>query len=89
MRMRVTDEGLVIPKAFLRDWDEVEIRRQDGGVMIAPVATIASSEDDDDVCPVIPDDDPIYDLGKDPVEDELTDAATNLDKYLYSDSERL
>ena len=82
IRMRVTPEGLLIPPALLAGWEEVEIRRQAGGVLIAPVAA-AESDDDDDTYPVIPDDDPIYDLGKDPIDMGITDASVNFDKYLY------
>ena len=85
MRMRVTDAGITIPKALLPGLDEVEIRRQDGGVLIAPIAAVESSEDDDDDdnYPVIADDDPIYNFGKNPIDIGLTDAAANHDKYLY------
>ncbi len=89
MRMRVTDEGLRIPKAFLRDLDEVEIRRQDGGLVIMPMAAEAPTDGAEDTYPIIPDDDPIYDLGKDPIDLGITDASVNFDKYLYGDSERL
>jgi len=85
MRMRVTDEGITVPKALLRELDEVEIRWQNGGVMIAPVAAVESGEDDDDDdnYPVIADDDPIYNFGKNPIDIGITDASVNLDKYIY------
>ncbi|MDQ2808231.1 MAG: AbrB/MazE/SpoVT family DNA-binding domain-containing protein [Chloroflexota bacterium] len=86
MRMRVTDEGLRIPKALLRELDEVEIRRQNDGVMIAPVRGADFNQEHS--FPTIADDDPIYELGKYPVEDDATDAAVNLDHYISMESER-
>ncbi|MDQ2808229.1 MAG: AbrB/MazE/SpoVT family DNA-binding domain-containing protein [Chloroflexota bacterium] len=83
MRTKVTAEGLMIPKALLRELDEVEIRRQDGGLVIMPVAAAASTDGAEDTYPIIPDDDPIYDLGKDPIDMGITDASINFDKYIY------
>jgi len=53
--------------------------------MIAPVAAVESGEDDDDDdnYPVIADDDPIYNFGKNPIDIGITDASVNLDKYIY------
>ncbi len=82
MRMHVTAAGLLIPKTLLGQLDEVEIRWQNGGVMIAPVAA-AEPDTDADTYPIIPDDDPIYDLGKDPIDMGITDASVNFDKYIY------
>jgi|GEM_PF-741143 len=88
MRVRVTDEGLLIPTALLRDLDEVEIRWHGDGVLITPVAANESSEneDNDENYPVIPDDDPIYNLGRDPIDIGITDASVNFDKYIYGDA---
>ena len=82
MRMRVTDEGLLIPPALLAGWEEVEVRRDTDMIVITPVA-VAKSGDADGTYPLLADDDPLYELGRYPVEDEATNAAVKLDKYLY------
>lgn len=82
MRMRVTTEGLRIPQSFLRDLAEVDIRWRDGGIVIMPVTATAATAAED-TYPIIPDDDPIYDLGKDPIDMGITDASVNFDKYIH------
>lgn len=67
MRSRVTEQGLLIPKAWLADVDEVDIRREDDRVVVVPVRGR----------------DPIFDLGKDPIEVDVDDASVNHDRYLY------
>jgi len=67
MRRRVTDQGLLIPKAWLADVDEVEILREEDRVVVVPVRGK----------------DPIFDLGKDPIEVDVDDASVNHDRYLY------
>ena len=84
MRLRVTPEGLLIPPALLDGWEEVEIQRQNGFMFITPALVIEDADDDDDEnYPIIADDDPIYNFGKNPIDIGLTDAAANHDKYLY------
>ena len=67
MRRRVTDQGLLIPKAWLADVDEVEILREEDRVVVVPVRGKH----------------PIFDLGKDPIEVDVDDASVNHDRYLY------
>jgi len=67
MRSRVTYQGLLIPKAWLADADEVEILREEDRVVVVPVRTK----------------DPIFELGKDPIEVDVDDASVNHDRYLY------
>jgi virulence-associated protein VagC len=70
MRIVVTEQGALIPKQFLEGVQVVEIRTQQGVLIILPIV----------------DDDPILQLGKDPVADSVTDASTQHDFYLYVNS---
>lgn len=67
MKTRVTEEGVLVPKEMLEGMDEVEIYRQDSMIVIVPAH----------------DEDPILELGKHPVRDDITDASEKLDSYLY------
>ena len=67
MKAKVTKEGLLIPKQMLSGFKEVEIRREDHQVVIIPFAK----------------DDPIFSLGKHPVECGLSDVSEHHDRYLY------
>ena len=67
MRTEVTDQGLVIPKRFLEGVTEVEIRKENGNILIVP----------------LPSKDPILQLGQDPVDDNVTDASVEHDRYIY------
>jgi hypothetical protein len=60
MRTEVTDEGVLIPKRFLEGVKEVEIRKEKDVILII----------------LLPAADPILDLGKNPVADDLTDASS-------------
>lgn len=66
MRTSVTDQGVVIPASLLRGAKEVEIRQENGHVLVIPVGTES-----------------IWSLFDDPVDDEITDASVNHDKYIY------
>ncbi|MFN8486625.1 MAG: hypothetical protein U0350_03475 [Caldilineaceae bacterium] len=66
MITEVTEIGLVIPKSFLTGIQRVEIRRENNLILIVPIAA----------------DDPIWELGQDPVDDEISDASINHDAYL-------
>jgi len=67
MIAKVSDEGLLIPKEMLRDCKEVELREEPGRIVVL----------------LDPNDDPIFNLGKNPITIDVDDASTNLDKYLY------
>jgi len=66
MKTEVTDQGLVIPKRFLEGIKEVEIRKENGNILIVP----------------IPPKDPILQLGQDPIDDDVTDASVEHDRYI-------
>lgn len=90
MRTKVTDEGVVIPKDLLNGITQVDIRKQNGVILVVPtgeedasgVSTQANFQNARSWAE-IPKDDPIFDFGKDPVTLDVTDASENLDRYLY------
>lgn len=67
MKAKVTDKGVVIPKKYLEGISEVEIKKENGFIMVIPIT----------------DDDPILELGKNPVVCGVSDASEDHDKYLY------
>lgn len=69
MRIPIPSTGLVIPKQWLGNADEAQVEQHDGVVTISPVLKSA--------------DDPLWQVGQDPIDDEITDASTNHDRYLY------
>jgi hypothetical protein len=68
MRIKVTKRGVIVPKKLLEGVDEVEVRKEHNVIIILPVRP----------------DDPILELGKYPIIDEIDDASINHDHYLYS-----
>jgi len=68
MKVKVTDQGVVIPKEFLEGVEEVEIRKEDHVIVVVPTIK----------------DDPILELGKYPVVCGAPDASEQHDRYLYS-----
>ena len=69
MTAKVTKDGLNIPKAWLGDAKEVEVRRERGAIVISLNAPGSEA-------------DPIFDLGKDPVEVDVIDASERHDHFL-------
>jgi hypothetical protein len=67
MRTKVTEHGVLIPKNLLEGIDEVEIRKERNVIVVVPVMA----------------DDPILDLGRQPVTVDVDDASANHDHYLY------
>ncbi len=67
MKAKVTEEGVLIPKKFLEGIEEVEIRKENGFVLVVPLV----------------DDDPILQLGSQPVDGDVEDASENHDRYIY------
>ena len=67
MKTKVSENGVLIPKDLLTGITEVDIRKQNGVIIVIPAGS----------------DDPIYDIGKEPVTCGVPDASENLDKYLY------
>lgn len=67
MRTKVSENGVLIPKDLLTGITEVDIRKQNGVILVIPAGK----------------DDPIFDIGKNPVVSGVSDGSKNLDKYLY------
>src|SRR2546430_82936 len=67
MKARVTSKGLNIPKRLLAKVSEVENRKKNGVIVVTPTGK----------------DDPIWNLGKEPVSSDITDASENHDRYIY------
>jgi hypothetical protein len=67
MRTKVTEQGLLVPKELLQGIDEVEIRKEQHVILIVPIQ----------------EEDPILQLGTQPIADEVTDASVNHDRYVY------
>jgi len=67
MRTQVTEQGIFIPKQMLEGVKEVEIRKEKSVIVIVPIS----------------EEDPILQFGKEPIEDVVTDASVNHDKYIY------
>jgi virulence-associated protein VagC len=66
IKTKVTDQGITIPKKFLKGIKEVEIRKENNMVLVVPVM-----------------DDPILQLGSNPIDDAVNDASENHDRYIY------
>ena len=68
MRIKVTENGVLIPKMWLEGIDEVDIQKAQNMIIVVPVQA----------------DDPILDLGKQPIRLDVEDASLNHDRYLYN-----
>ena len=67
MKIKVTEQGVVVPKELLEGIEEVEIFQEDGFIIIRPDFNS----------------DPILELGKNPIISGFTDASEHHDKYIY------
>ncbi|MGK7957115.1 MAG: hypothetical protein AB4063_17975 [Crocosphaera sp.] len=67
MKLKVTEQGVFIPKELLGDSQEVEVTKEDEKIIITAIKNKRS----------------IWDLGKNPVECDINDGAINHDIYLY------
>lgn len=82
LRLPVTDQGVTIPKIWLGNAVEVDMRSINGEIVVVPVASVRAPLE-----PYGPEDS-IWNIGKNPVDDEITDGSVNHDKYLYGDPHR-
>lgn len=68
MKLKVTDAGVVIPRDMLPDVEEVDVRMEDGVMILTPLQDAH---------------DPLWEMGSDPVSCGLPDASENHDRFLY------
>lgn len=80
MVAEVTAQGLLIPPALLGNASRVEILREQGRLVITPI----SDANDESLWS---EDDPIWQLGQNAVDDDIVDASENLDAYLYKSTD--
>ena len=93
MRARTTEQGVAIPKSFLPNVEEVDIRKRNGVIEVAPLAesTLFSlselAHDPTRKSKGIGEDAPfpLIELARNPIPVEITDASVNLDKYIYGE----
>jgi virulence-associated protein VagC len=73
MNIKITDAGLSLPKEeWFKGVEEVAVRREGARIVIVPLKGPIKAND------------PIWELSKNPISDDnVTDASTNLDNYLY------
>lgn len=74
MKLKVDQHGVTVPKHMLGDADEVDVREENGHIVLKP---ISQTENQDDLG-----EDPILSLGQDPIPCGATDASENHDQYL-------
>jgi virulence-associated protein VagC len=67
MKVKVSEKGVLIPRKFLKGVKEVEVRQQNGLIIIVPIGAKDS----------------IFDIGKNPVKSGVRDGSINHDKYIY------
>lgn len=67
MKLKVTEQGVLIPKEILGELQEVELIQEKGKIIITLVEPNSS----------------IWQLGTNPIECDVTDLAENHDTYLY------
>jgi virulence-associated protein VagC len=68
MKVKVTDSGVLIPREILPDVDELDVRVEGDSVLLTPARDV---------------NDPIWEMGKDPVTCGIPDGSVNHDRYLY------
>ena len=67
MKVKVTQRGVTIPRRMLGDAIEVEVRAEEGRVVLTPVLEA----------------DPILGLGNEPITTRAPDGAQHHDRHLY------
>ena len=91
MNAKVTENGILIPKQWLEYVEEVEIRKENEIILVIPVKCHLekvhkplSHPTKQPIKPAYKEtDDPIFNLGKHPIDNDLSDVSINHDKYIY------
>jgi len=68
MRLKVTDSGVVVPREMFPDVEEVDVRVEGRLVILTPLRD---------------QNDPLWQMGNDPVSCALPDASQSHDRYIY------
>lgn len=68
MKLKVTDSGVVIPREMFPGVEEVDVRTEGGLIVLTPLRDA---------------NDPIWEMGGDPVTVGLPEAPEDHDRYLY------
>lgn len=68
MKATVSKEGVLVPKEMLGGAKEVDIRKEQDRIVLTPIKQRI---------------DPIFKLGKNPVDTGISDGAVHHDQYLY------
>ena len=68
MKAKIKENGLLIPMKFLQGVTEVEIKKEEGKIVVLPTKVK---------------DDSLWGLGSNPGHSGLKDASVNHDKYIY------
>lgn len=74
MIMKVTRDGVTIPRRLLGEATEVDVRQENDRVVLVPVVEEHSPQEDS-----------LYELGSDPADFGATDGSIHHDRYLYED----
>lgn len=79
-RLPVTDQGVTIPKIWFGDATQVELRKDQGAVVVQPLDVVP--EPPPTVGPVPPDD-PLWRLCSIPIDLDVQDVSADIDRFLY------
>ena len=70
IKIKVTEQGVLIPRKFLKGIEEVEIKKENNMIVVTPTSQT----------------DPILELGQHPIMCGVSDASEEHDRYLYGGS---
>jgi len=80
MKLTVGRHGVTVPKHMLGDAEEVDVRYENGRIVLEPISQSDKQPQADDQT-----EDPILGLGQDPVSCGASDASEHHDQYLYGE----
>lgn len=78
MKLTVGRHGVTVPKHMLGDGEEVDVRDENGRIVLEPISQSDEPFQADDQT-----EDSILGLGEDPVSCGASDASEHHDRYLY------
>jgi hypothetical protein len=83
-RLPVTDQGVTIPKVWFGDATQVELRRDQGAVVVQPVDATMNRPTPTGPAPP---DDPLWRLCSIAIDLDVPDVSADIDRYLYDTDE--